>query len=91
MVQTNIHNAQSGETFTYTNKFGYTTEIVVVRFTDKSVFCHWASGLGVNNPFRYSWNQFNKFSRKSTPTPDNTGKVFYKGEYRDAINFGNLT
>lgn len=27
---------------------------------------------------------------ETTPTPDNTGKVFYKGEYRDIIQFGTL-
>ena len=63
-TQTNIHNAKVGETFTFTNKDNYTTELVVMRIEQKSVFtCY--MGRENEKPHRSSWNTFNKFSRKN--------------------------
>ena len=63
MIQINIHNAQVGEVFTFTNKCNYTTELVVMRVEEKTVFTCWL-GREDEKPHRNSWNTFNKFSRK---------------------------
>jgi len=64
MTQVNIHNAKVGEVFTYTNQKNYTTEVVVMRVEEKSVYTCWL-GREDGRPMRESWNTFNKFSRKN--------------------------
>jgi hypothetical protein len=59
--QSNTHNAKIGETFSYTNARDYTTTIVILEVTEKSVFYRFSNIENMKS--RMSWNSFRNYKR----------------------------
>ena len=49
-----------GKLYSYTNQSGYTTYLIPVKVTDKSVMCTWADGTGLH---REGFKNFAKYQK----------------------------